>query len=51
MSDVTTVLVIVLGWIGLSIPVSVAVGAFFRRSRPVALRVRANGSLERVPVG
>jgi len=50
MSDVTTVLVIVLGWIGLSIPVSIAVGAFFRRCRPIALRVAANGSLEQLPL-
>jgi len=49
MSDVTTVLVIVLGWIGLSIPTALVLGAFLRR--PVAVRVRANGSLERVPLG
>ena len=49
MSEVTTVLVIVLGWIGLSIPTALVLGALLRR--PVAVRVRANGSLERVPLG
>jgi len=49
MKNVTTALLVLVGWIGLSIPVLVAVGAFFRRSRPVALRVRTNGSLDGVP--
>ena len=48
MHDVTTVLVIVLGWIGLSIPTALVLGAVLRR--PVAVRVRANGSLDRVPL-
>ena len=48
MSDVTTVLVIVLGWIGLAVPTAFVLGA--RRRRPVAIRVRTNGSLDRVPL-
>ena len=50
MKNVTTALLVLVGWIGLSVPVSLVLGGFLRRSRPVALRVRPDGSLEQVPL-